>query len=197
MEHRKLSEIAVIHSGLVLGRKEADVTTEKVYSYKQLNLRSVSEVGSIRVDILDKFLSAERLSEQFITRENDIVMRLFAPLCPVLITMDYSELVVPSQFAIVRIKEHVVLPEFLWLYLSQKSVLTEISAAEGSHIIRSIKISTLSDTRIPMVPLKKQERITSFAMAHRNRKTLYLNLLHQYDVQADVIIKGAIGGQLQ
>ena len=149
------------------------------------------------MDILDNFLSAERLSEQFITRENDIVMRLFVPLCPVLMTMDYSDLVVPSQFAIVRIKERIVLPEFLWLYLSQKSVLGEITVAEGNHTIRSIRISTLSNIRIPMVPLKRQEEIISFARVHRNRKTLYQSLLHQYDAQADVIIRGAIGGKLQ
>lgn len=195
MNFKKLSEIADIQSGLVLRRKEAKFDSENVFKYMQLNLRSVNEDGSVSVDALTEYCSYEKLNEQFITRENEIIMRLFAPICPVVVTEDISGLVVPSQFSIIRVKSHEILPSYLCCYLSQGSVLNEMALMGSGQAFRGIKISTLSDIQIPLVSLAKQKAISSLAEKHRERKKLYLELIHQYDVQADAAIKGAIGGE--
>jgi len=188
MEFKKLSEVADIHSGLVLGRKEADASDRETHLYKQLNLRSISENGSIDIALLDDFLSAEAINPQFITKVNDVIMRLFAPLCPVLITTDFTDLVVPSQLAIIRTDGRFITPEFVCIYLSQKSVMNEI-VADGDLSMRSIRIGALSDVKIPMLPKKRQEEVALFTRAHMNRKKLYLDMLHQYDIQTEAALR--------
>lgn len=195
MEYKQLSEIADVQSGLVLSRKEAVPDSETATKYKQLNLRSVREDGTINVETLQEFCSEGVLSEQFIGKENDIVMRLFAPLQPVMITQDISGFVVPSQFAIIRMKSQKVLPAFLSYYLSQANVLSEMAIMDSGQAARGIKLSTLSDIRVPLLSLTKQQRVVDLAETHRKRKKLYLELILQYDMQADVVIKGVIGGE--
>jgi len=195
MKYVKLSDIASIHSGLVLSRKEAGLDAESIYKYKQLNLRSVLEDGQLNTDMLDDFFSDEEIKEVFITRKNDIVIRLFAPIHPILITDNYSGLVVPSQFVKLRIKTQDILPEFLYLHLSRNEIINDICAKEGGRAMRSIRISTLSDLLVPMPPLKKQNMLASFQKAHNKRKKLYFELLNQYDTHTNAVIKRLIEGE--
>lgn len=195
MNYKNLSEIADVQSGLVLSRKEAKYDTGKAFEYKRLNLRSVNEDGSINSDSLDAYFSTEKLEGQFLTAENDIVMRLFSPLCPVIITKYYSGLVVPSQLSIIRVKSQEVFPAFLYCYLSQRSVLKSMAIKESGQAARGIKISTLSDIKIPLLPMNKQKTIAAYGEMHIERKKLYLELIHQYDLQADAVIGEAIGGE--
>jgi len=196
MNYKKLSEIASIHSGLVLSRKEAALDVESIYKYKQLNLRSVSEDGQLSVDRLDDFFSNEEIKEVFITRQNDIIMRLFAPIHPVFISEEYSGLVVPSQFVKLRIKTLNVLPEFLYLHLSRNEVINDICVKEGGHAMRSVRISTLSNLTIPILPLKKQNKLASLYVTNNTRKKLYYDLIHQYDAHTNAVIKRLIEGDV-
>jgi len=194
MKFKKLADIANIHSGLVLSRKEAGVGVESTYKYKQLNLRSVSEDGQINIEILDDFFSNDSIKETFITRENDIVLRLFAPIRPVFISANYTGLIVPSQFVILRVKKHEILPEFLYMHLSRKDTINDIYAKEGGYTMRNVRISTLSDLSIPILSIKKQSEIVSIYEVHNKRKELYNDLLHQYDTHTNAVIKRLIEG---
>jgi len=194
MKQKKLSEIADIHSGLVLSRKEASVDAEHEYKYRQLNLRSISEDGNIDDEMLDDYISNEMIKEVFITRENDIIMRLFPPIHPIFIPASYSDLVIPSQFAIMRVKTKDILPEFLYLHLSRKEVLNEIYSKEGGHTVRSVKISTLYEVMTPVLPLEKQKELVGFSEVHNTRRKLHFELLHQYDAHANAVIKRIIEG---
>lgn len=196
MKCKKLSEIADVQSGLVLTRKEAAPDSEQVIKYKQLNLRSIQEDGTIISDALNDFCAADTLNRQFITQEGDIVMRLFAPLHPVLISQPFSGLVVPSQFAIIRLTSVQLRAAFLCQYLSQYGVIDEVAIKDGGHSIRGIKISTLSDIIIPILPLDQQDKIIAFMNAHIRQKKLYIDLIEQHDLQAKAVIKRAIGGKV-
>lgn len=196
MKHRKLSEIADIQSGLVLNRKEASPNSIESIKYRQLNLRSINEDGTIDEESLSTYCAADTLHKQFITRVDDIVMRLFAPYYPVLITQSFSGLAVPSQFSIIRITSAAFRPAFLCHYLSQKDVIDEVATKDGGLAMRGIKISTLSKIQIPLLPLEQQDRIIAYMDAYIQRKKLSLELIEQYDIQAKAVIKRAIGGKV-
>lgn len=195
MDCIKLSDVANVQSGLVLNRKEASPDLKMAITYRQLNLRSVNEDGTLNMETLSEFRAADILDEQFITKENDIVMRLFAPLRPVMITKDSLGLVVPSQFSIIRVRLPKVLPAFLCYYLSQDDMINEMATKSSGHALRGINISTLSETPIPLLTLERQKKIVALWDTHLQRKRLYLELIHQYNVQAGAVIKGIIGGE--
>lgn len=196
MKYKKLSEIADVQSGLVLTRKEASSDSKQVIRYKQLNLRSIQEDGTIISDALNDFCAADTLNKQFITQESDIIMRLFAPFHPVLISQPFSGLVVPSQFAIIRITSVQFRAAFLCCYLSQYGVIDEVAIKDGGQSVRGMKISTLSDIKIPILPLDQQDKVIAFMCAHFRKKKLYIDLIEQQDLQAKAVIKRAIGGKV-
>jgi len=195
MIYKKLADIADIQSGLVLSRKEAKPHSEKIFKYQRLNLRSINNDDIVNVKTLNEFYSHGKVDNQFITKENEIVMRLFAPLQPVLITAAFAGYVVPSQFAIIRVNSKDILPDYLCYYLSQQNVLNGLATMDSGQATRGIKISTLSDVQIPMVEVNRQKTIIAIAGLQRKINTLHLELLHQYNIQADVAIKRAIGGE--
>lgn len=197
MTYKMLSEIAEIQSGLVLNRKEASPDSKISILYRQLNLRSINEDGTIDTELLSDFCAAATLHKQFITQADDIVMRLFAPHHPVLITHAFTGLVVPSQFSIIRITSVAFRPAFLSHYLSLYDVIDEVAAKDGGLATRGIKISTLSRIQIPLLPLNQQDGIVAYMDAHTQRKRLSLQLMEQYDIQAKSVIKRAIGGNMQ
>ena len=195
MFHKKLSDIADIQSGLVLSRKEAKSHAEKIYKYERLNLRSVGNGDIVNVKTFNEFYSHGKVDNQFITKENEIVMRLFSPLQPVLITPTFAGYVVPSQFAIVRVRSKEILPEYLCFCLSQNNVLNEMAVMDSGQAARGIKISTLSDIHIPILPIEKQKNIIAIVALRKKINRLHLELLDQYSIQADAAIKRVIEGE--
>ena len=195
MEYKKLSELANIQSGLVLSRKAAVAKSQNATDYRQINLRSINSDGTINAKTLNEFHASEPLDNRFMTIENDILMRLFAPINPAIVTKEFSGLIVPSQFAIIRIKNQRILPAFLSSYLSIDSVLRGIYAEESGQVGRGIKISTLFEIPIPLLSKDKQKKISVLTEEHSRRKRLILELIHQYDIQTEVAINKAIRGE--
>lgn len=195
MIYKKLSDIAEVQSGLVLSRKEAKFDSEQSAEYMRLNLRSINDGGSINKDSLDKYLANEKLEEQFISSKDDIIVRLFPPFRPALITASFVGLVVPSQFAIIRLKSGDVVPEFLCCYLSHHNMLEALAIRESGQASSGIKISTLSEVEIPLLPWDRQKTIAAYEEMHIKRKQLYLDLIQQYDLKMDAVINRAIGGK--
>ncbi|MEN6387085.1 MAG: restriction endonuclease subunit S [Phycisphaerales bacterium] len=195
MRYKKLSDIAEVQSGLVLSRKEAKFNPEQSVEYMKLNLRSINDDGTINEESLDRYLANEKLGEQFITTKDNIIVRLFPPFRPALITVSFAGLVVPSQFAIIRLESDSVIPEFLCCYLSHRNMLESLAIRESGQASNGIKISTLSETEVPLLSLDKQKTIAAYGQMHIKRKQLYLNLIQQYDLKMDAVINRAIGGK--
>jgi len=191
----KLLEIANVQSGLVLNRKEAKDAANIAYSYKRLNLRSLDEDGNIDELSLDDYDASETLDEQVITMKGDVIVRMFAPICPVTITENTSGLVIPSQLSTIRIKDKTqVLPEYLRYYLSQDSVINKILAEEGWQRQRTIKISTITNLLIPLPTIEQQATIAKIVQANSKRKKLYQELIKQEDAHISALINKFTGG---
>ena len=115
MKKYKISEIADVQSGLVLSRKAAKKTDGK-YPYQRLTLRSVTEDCLFDNTSFETYDACEIVDKQFITHKNDIIVRLYYPICATLITKENEGLIVPSQLGIIRLKRR--LPIFAGIFVS-------------------------------------------------------------------------------
>lgn len=198
METRKLSLIADAQCGLVLNRKEARATEAAKKHYKRLNLRSLKEDGHLNMNELDDYDSVERLDEQILTRSNDIIIRLFAPPSSILIQGNETGLVIPSQLAVIRMKDDVpVLPGYLRWYLSSPTAFNKLLLAESCQIQRSIKIGALSSLPVPIPSLAKQQLIVQVYETSVRRENLYKELIEQENLYMNGLLQKTIGGTVE
>lgn len=193
MRTRQISALADVQCGLVLNRKEAKITETVYRQYKRLNLRSFQEDGHLNVNELDDFDSMELLDEPFLTRPNDIIIRLFAPLAPILIQENEAGFVIPSQLAVVRLKKDApILPGYLRWYLSSQAVSDKLLLAEDSYVQRSIKIGALSVLPVPLLSLRKQELIIQICETGIRRENLYRELIKQEGIYMNGLLQKII-----
>lgn len=195
MRKYKISEIADIQSGLVLSRKAANEKTS-VYPYKRLTLRSVTEECLLDITSFEEYAASEPIDGQFLTKENDIIVRLFAPVCATLITKDYEGLVVPSQLAIIRLKDDsAYLPGYLSVYLTNQRILENLVEGAGMAAQKIIKIGNIAELEIPCLPMEKQEMISDIANEQLNIIALYKKIIEQESLRTKSVIKDIFGGK--
>ncbi|MDN4186775.1 MAG: hypothetical protein QY871_06880 [Dehalococcoides mccartyi] len=195
MDNKKLSLIADVQCGLVLSRKEAKNPRSVKEKYKRLNLRSLGEDGHLEIGELDDFCSSEPLEKSILTQSGDVVVRLFAPILPVETSADESGFVIPSQLAVIRIKnKKLILPGYLRWYLSTPAISEKLLLQDGSQLQRAIKIGALSDVLIPIPPIEKQLLIIKICETVFLRERLYQELVQQENKYANGQIQKIIGG---
>ncbi len=194
----KISDVAEAQSGLVLGRKEAKDSASVHYQYKRLTLRALGEDGYIDTDELEKFSASELLDDALFTTTESVVVRLFSPMYPVLIDESSKGLLVPSQLAVLRVKDcKVILPQYLRLCLSQKTLQERVAKIESGTAQRTVKIGTIMDLEIVVPELKTQYRVVEIDALSRRRERMYRNLIEQERLLTDNIIENIIGGALK
>lgn len=195
MKTYKISEIADIQSGLVLSRKAAKENMN-VYPYQRLTLRSVTEDCLLDISSFETYEACEPIDEQFLTKENDIIVRLFAPVCATLITKDYEGLVVPSQLAIIRLKDSCpYLPGYLSVYLTNERILENLVEGAGMAAQKIIKVGNIAELEIPCLPMEKQEMISDIANEQLNIIALYKKIIEQESLRTKSVIKDIFGGK--
>lgn len=195
MKTYKISEIADIQSGLVLSRKAAKENMN-VYPYQRLTLRSVTEDCLLDISSFETYEACEPIDEQFLTKENDIIVRLFAPVCATLITKDYEGLVVPSQLAIIRLKDSCpYLPGYLSVYLTNERSLENLIEGAGMAAQKIIKVGNIAELEIPCLPMEKQEMISDIANEQLNIIALYKKIIEQESLRTKSVIKDIFGGK--
>ena len=197
MRSYKISEIADIQSGLVLSRKAAKENTNSCH-YLKLTLRSVTEDCLLDVSSFEPYNACEPIDKQFLTEENDIIVRLFAPVCAALIKKENEGLVVPSQLAIIRLKPDCpFLPGYLSVYLENKHILENLIVGAGMAAQKIIKVGSVAELEIPCLPIEKQRMISDIANEQLNIIALYKKLIEQEALRTKSVIKDIIGGQKQ
>lgn len=195
MRSYKISEIADIQSGLVLSRKAAKENTNG-YLYQRLTLRSVTEDCMLDTSSFEPYYASESIDNQFLTKENDIIIRLFAPVCTTLITKENEGLVVPSQLAIIRIKENsLFMPGFLSVYLTNGRCLENKVEGAGMADQKIIKVKNIAELEIPCLMIEKQKIISDIANEQLNIIALYKEIIKQETLRTKSVIKDIIGGK--
>lgn len=191
-----LSSIATVQSGVVLSRKETNSDLDAI-KYQRLSLRALNSSGQVDHFELAVFLSRDPIQMTHRTTPGDIVIRLFSPLFPTLITEDDTGFVIPSQLAVVRLQSDApMLPAYLQYCLSRQAVAEAFSTAEsGSQ--RSITVKMISNLNIPIVPIGVQKNITHIVELSSQRAQLYQQLIEQEKKHSENVIEAMIRGELQ
>ena len=181
----KLGETATVRSGLVLSRKQARERSE--IRYPLLNLRSINSGGYIELNQLDVFEAENYLPAEYLSQVGDVIIRLSAPYPAVLIDETTAEMVVSSNFVIIRTDCRKLLPEYLFWLLNTAQVKREIYVNTSSNMLGAIKAKYFLEFEIPSLPTDKQKKIADMnalmiketKLLHRlaEEKECYYNLL--------------------
>lgn len=196
MKKMKLSDFATLQSGLVLNRKEARSEEETAKYYKRINMRSLNEYGELDRSDLDIFPSVEILDSAFLTQPNDIIVKLFTPIYPTLISEEDKGFIIPSQLVVIRVFDDQVLPEYLRYYLSAPEVSELMLSIEGWRSQRTIKVSTFADLEIPIPSIEKQKLIAKISAINSQRERLYKELIEEEKKLTTLKLQKYIGGKV-
>lgn len=183
----KLGEIAEIKTGLVLNRKKAD-KSEKSIKYITLTLKSVKKHGFISINELEDFYSWELLNENYLTKTNDIVIRLSEPNTAVYINKDNENILVPSQFCILREKKSAFNFEFLAWYLNSETIKKKLRKVSIGSTLSIVTTSFLNELSIDKIPIEKQALIIKIVKL-KNRE---LNLIEALIDEKEKLYDGLI-----
>lgn len=194
----KISDLADVQGGIVLSRKEAKNQKESAFEYSRLTLRAFDENGNINRSELEIFHACESLENALFTKVGDVVIRLVSPMYPASIEPDYENILVPSQFAILRVKDCAkVMPEYLRLCLAQKSVEERILSLESGTAQKTVKIKTVLDLEVPLQPLHIQRQAAQIDLLSRKRERMYRELIENERILTEHLIEKMIGGTNQ
>ena len=170
-----LRDIATVQLGLILARKKADSNSSHVY--KRLTLRSMENNG-INMEATESFYSSEFLQNEYLTMTGTIVMKLFSPFNPVVISKETEGLLFPSQMVSIRPMK-TVLPEYLCLYLSQEFVSECLLANYFWIAQKAITVDSLANLKIRIPSLKNQQIICDCYQNHCQLRKLRENLVKE------------------
>ena len=126
----KLNEIAPTKIGLVLNRKKASLQSNIKRNYNVVSLKSFNDNGVYKhptQEDIEEFVADSVLKEDYIVTKGDILVRLRTPNFAVCIDEDYQDLVVSSLMAIIRVKNEMILPQYLTFYLNSDFVKKQLS----------------------------------------------------------------------
>ena len=169
-----------------------------IFTYKRLTLRALGEDGFLSEAEFESYKAKEYLDTSSLTVSNDVVIRLFSPMCPVLIGEQSEGLVVPSQLAILKVKDpSAVLPAYLRWYLSQKDIQERVLFEEGGTAQKTIKVSTIMDLLVNVPDMEKQRKAVQIDELGRTRERLYKELIQQERVYTENVIANIIGGSMR
>ena len=190
----QLGEVAQIKTGLVLSRKKAEIEYDAKATYKLLSLKNISEDGMIVNESFDEFTSNENLDDHYFTEEGDVLMRLSQPFTTVYIDKNYTGLLIPSYFAIIKVNDPKVLPQYIAWYLNTKNVKNELERSQAGSRIPSTNQHTIKNIPIVLTSINKQQVLIEFYQLHQREKLLYKKLIEEKELLFQGITQQILGG---
>lgn len=206
-----LNQIVEIQAGLVLSRTGAKqlelikrnvaekVSDIKVRKYKAITLRSITDVGILDLSQCDDLDSKEEISDRYLTHKNDILVRMFTPLKCCLINSEEENLVVPSQFCILKLKDsfrNIILPEYLYLVMRNKDFSKQVQKLEEGFQLRSIKTSSIAKITINIPDIATQEKLINVSNLITRKEKLMSELIIREKLYNETILEKLIKGEI-
>lgn len=186
----KLEEIALLRTGVVLNRKKSAEKTE--FKCKLLTLSSMSDEGLINKNNLEDFYSTEELNRSYFTEEGDIVVRLREPIIASYIGKDESNILVPSYFGIIRVRDKEFIPQYIATVINQEKIQKELMKDISGTAVTLIKIEALKDINIKKESIEKQERVGRIAELYMREMDLLRQLMNKKKMFYKELIKKGI-----
>ncbi|MBE0428093.1 MAG: hypothetical protein IBX72_15825 [Nitrospirae bacterium] len=114
------------------------------------------------------------------------------PYTAICINESQEGFVIPSNFAIIRLKEQTFIPEFVTLFLNSEIIEKKFSKSSISTTIPLIKTKHLRETDIPEKPLALQKKIVELNQLQVREKKLLSLLIKEKDKLAKISINKII-----
>lgn len=187
-----LTNISEVQTGLVLVRKRADAKDKDTHKYHMLTLKSFEPQGVLNEHELDVFFSKEKLENKYLTNKGDVIIRLTAPYTAICINDMQEGLVIPSNFAIIRLRKQKFIPEFIALFLNSEIIGKKFFKSAISTTIPLIKTTHLRDVDIPEKTLEMQKKIVELNQLQVKEKILLSHLMEEKDKLAKATINKII-----
>lgn len=165
----KLGTVATIRSGLVLSRKLSRELSP--FRYPLLNLRAIHPDGYILPNSLEVFYATEPLRQEYLTQQGDIIIRLSIPYTAILIDFGMVGMVVSSNFAIIRLNQGYILPEYLLWLLNTADIKKKIYESSSGNMLSAVRPTFFAELEILPLTLADQEKVAK------------LNLLAKGEIQ--------------
>ena len=124
---------------------------------------------------------------------------MFSPLKTCLINDSQENIVVPSQFGIIRLNDNAknnILPEYLQLVMQNKDFINQVEKLEEGFQLRSIKTSSIENVEICIPTLQKQNKLIEIAKLMKRKENLLSKLLEQQKIQNEIIQEKLIKGEI-
>ncbi|MBD5160786.1 MAG: restriction endonuclease subunit S [Oscillibacter sp.] len=185
----KLGDYVSIRSGLVLSRKHAKEMP--VHSYPLLTLRSIQPDGRIDLSKIESFDSAEFLQSEYLSQIGDVIVRLTEPYTAVLIEQDTADMVVTSNFLIIRTNPKWFLPEYLFWFLNSNEMRQKIAKNSSSNVLRAVNASYFSALECPLLPISSQKKLAELHLLARKEQQLLIRLATEKEVLYDRLLTQA------
>lgn len=173
-----LKDLATIRSGLVLSRKAAKEPSE--FAYDLIALKSISEERWIINGQLDRFYATERLSSEYLTHNDDILIRMSKPYTAVLIDESTSNYLFSSNFTVIRCKKDLIDPKYLCWLLNSKGILDDIQKNNAGNMLGAIRSQYYAELEIEPIPLDKQKVLGNLYILGRRENELLIRLAYEY-----------------
>lgn len=182
----KLGDIATVRSGLVLARKKSS-ESDGIY-YPLLNLRSIHAEGYIEKEELDAYYARQRLAPEYLTHAGDVIVRLTAPYTAVIIDEYTENIVVSSNFIIIRTTPGEVLPEYLYWLLNTRGVQHSIYENATSNMLGAVKTKYFTDFIVQPIALSDQKKIADLNRLAKRESFLLKKLAYEKEKYYERII---------
>ena len=175
----KLSKIANISVGIILSRKQDIVPANNTYKYNSITLKSMQSIGVINKDNFEEVFLREEIEEEFLTNKGDVVIRLSEPYVSAYIDESLTGLIVPSNFAIIRITKENIDGEFLKFYLNSNLGRRAILKVSGGTNLNTINIGNLKQIEIKILDVNKQRKFIEINKIFIKEEILLMSLIDE------------------
>jgi len=175
----KLGEIAIIKTGLVLARKKATIKYEVENIYNLITLKNIEDNGAFNEEPFEPFESNDQLDKGYFTEEGDILTRLSYPYTTVYIDESKEGLLVPSYFAIIKLRTQNYIPEYITWYLNSDKAKKELIKSQTGTAMSTTNKTILSSIDINEIPIEDQKRIGKIQELYLKERKLLDRLIEE------------------
>lgn len=172
----RLFDVVKFHSGLIISRERT--TLHSTSQYNVLNYRCLTDTGSIDISKLDRLDLNKNIDEKFITKENDILIKLVYPFKAVLISKKEIGLLVTSNFCKIICSDK-ILPEYLIACLNSEKIDKKLKIESKNQSVNQISIKDLEKVEIEICDIQKQKIIAGLYNYYLKKMQLTKKILEK------------------
>lgn len=158
MRVEKLENISEVFSGLVLNRFSTQDNGKK---YKYVTLKSVED-NNVEQSSFDTVKVERKIEPRYLLKKGDILFKLSPPYSTVEISFEPEDVIIPSNFAVIRVKDKEVEPRYLSFLMSSKDFKNNLKKQSEGSSLAVMKIQTIKDLEFRIINIDKQKEYCEF-----------------------------------